>query len=174
MRKAGTYLIIVCFFTVRDQDGPRTEMFPDEGVLLWSEDSHYVGHSCWHRAKCMFVVLTGEVCHCASFSQSLLSFFTSVSLPSTQLPYLLSHFTRSQPMTRQLNTIILVQYGLAIRGGLQGNLSRLYVVPRTVKDRSSIVLSLNEIPHRIKQVTLGRSLPGSQCLFPLELEVHLS
>ena len=34
---------------------------------------------------------------------------------------------------------------------------------------------LNEVPHRIQQVTLRRSLPGSQCLlFPLELEVHPS
>ena len=47
-------------------------------------------------------------CHRASFSQSLSFLFTSFSLPSTQLPYLLSHFTRSRATTRQLNAIILV------------------------------------------------------------------
>ena len=108
------------------------------------------------------------------FHDLYLSFFTSFSLPSTQLPHLLSHFTRSRPTTRQQNTIILVQWP-AIRGGLQSNSSQFYIVPGTFEDWSPIVLSLNEIPHRIKQVTLRRSLPGSQCLlFLLELEVHLS
>ena len=106
-------------------------------------------------------------------------FFTIFTLPlsnpSIQLPHYPSYFTCSRPMTRQSNTIILVQYGLAISGGLQSNTSRFYVVPSTFKDRPPIVLSLDEIPHRIKQVSLGRSLPRSQCLlFPLELEVHPS
>ena len=101
--------------------------------------------------------------------------FHFLSLPSTQLPHLLSHFTRSRATTRQLNTMILVQYGLAIRGGLRNYSTGCYIVPRTFKDRSPIVFSLDQIPHRIKQVTLRRSLPGSQCLlFPLELEVHPS
>ena len=114
-------------------------------------------------------------CHRASFSRSLPFFFASFSIPSTQLPYFPSHFTRSQATTRQSNTIILVHYGLAIRGGLRNYCAGCYLVPRTFEDRSPIVLSLDEIPHRIKQVTLRRSLPGSQCLlFPLELEAHLS
>ena len=115
------------------------------------------------------------LCHRASFSRSLLFFFTSFFLPSTQLPYLPSCFTRSRAMTRQSNTIILVHCGLAICGGLRNYSTRCYIVPRTFKDWSLIVLSFNEIPHCIKQVTLRRSLPGSQCLlFPLELEVHPS
>ena len=70
---------------------------------------------------------------------------------------------------------ILVHCGLAIRGGLRNNSTGCYIVPRTFENRSPIVCFLDEIPHRIKQVTLRRSLPGSQCLFfPLELEVHLS
>ena len=97
------------------------------------------------------------MCHRASFSRSLPFLFHFHFLPSIQLPHYLSHFTRSRPMTRQSNTLILVQYGLAICGGLQSNTSRFYVVPRTFKDRSPIVLSLNELPHRIKQVTLRRS-----------------
>ena len=36
-----------------------------------------------------------QTCHRASFSRSLLFFFTSFSLPSTQLPHPRSHFTRS-------------------------------------------------------------------------------
>ena len=114
-------------------------------------------------------------CHRASFSQSLLFFFTSFSIPSIQLPHSLSCFTRSRPMTRQSNTIVLVQCGLAIHGGLKNYSTGCYIVPGTFKDWSSIVLSLDEIPHRIKQVTLRRSLSGSQCLFfPLELKAHLS
>ena len=101
--------------------------------------------------------------------------FTSFFLPSTQLPYLLSHFTHSQSTTRQRNMIILVQEWPAIHNGLQSKSSQFYIVPRTFEDWSPIILSVDEIPHHIKQVTLGRSLPGSQCLlFSLELEVHPS
>ena len=114
-------------------------------------------------------------CHRASFSRSPPFFFTSFFLPSTQLPYLLSHFMHSQSMTRQSNMIILVQYGLAIHGRLRNNTSRCYLVPSTFEDRSPVILSLNQVPHHIKQVTLRRSLPGSQCLlFLLELKAHLS
>ena len=42
------------------------------------------------------------------FHDLYLFFFTSFSIPSTQLSYLLSHFTCSRPTTRQSNTIILV------------------------------------------------------------------
>ena len=49
--------------------------------------------------------------------------------------------------------MILVQYGLAIRGGLRNYSTGCYLVPRTFEDRSPIVLSLEEIPHHIKQVT---------------------
>ena len=99
--------------------------------------------------------------------------FHLFSLPSIQLPYLLSCFTRSRPTTRQSNMIILVHYGLAIRGGLRNYPAGCYIVPSTFKDQPPIILLLNEIPHRIKQVTLRGSLPGSQHLFfPLELEVH--
>ena len=48
------------------------------------------------------------VCHRASFSRSLLFFFTSLFLPSIQLPHYPSRFTHSRPTTRQSNTIILV------------------------------------------------------------------
>ena len=114
-------------------------------------------------------------CHHTSFSRSLPFFYTSFSIPSIQLPHYPSHFTRSRPTTRQLNMIILVHCGLAIRGGLRNYSTGCYIVPRTFENRSPIVLSLDEIPHRIKQVTLWRGLPGSQCLlFPLELEVHPS
>ena len=113
-------------------------------------------------------------CHCASFSRSLSFFYISFSIPSTQLPHFLSHFTHSRPTTRQSNTIILVQRP-ELQGGLRNNTSRCYLIPSTFKDWSPIILSLDEIPHRIKQVTLRRSLPGSQyLLFPLELKVHPS
>ena len=116
-----------------------------------------------------------EDCHRASFSRSLHFLFTSFSTPSTQLPYLPSLPTHSRTTTRQDKTMILVQCGLAIRGGLRNYSTGCYIVPSTFEDRPPIVLSFDEIPHRIKQVTLRRSLPGSQCLlFPLELEVHLS
>ena len=109
------------------------------------------------------------------FHDLYFSFTLLFSVPSPQLPHLLSYFTRSRPTTRQLNTIILVQCGLAIRGGLRNYSTGCYLVPRTFEDRSPIILFLEEIPHRIKQVTLRRSLPGSQCLlFLLELEVHPS
>ena len=105
--------------------------------------------------------------------------YLSFSLPfPSPLPNFLTFIPISHTHDQQQdneNTMILVQYGLAIRGGLQGYASRLDILPGTFEDQSPIVLSLDEIPHRIKQVTLGRSLPRSQCLlFPLELEVHPS
>ena len=101
--------------------------------------------------------------------------FHFLFLLSIQLPHYPSHFTRSRPTIRQSNTMILVCGGLAIRDGLRNYSTGCYIVPGTFEDRSPIVLFLNEIPRRIEQVTLRRSLPGSQyLLFPLELEVHPS
>ena len=57
-------------------------------------------------------------CHHASFYNLLLPFFTSFPSPLPNFLTLVSHLTHSHPMTRQRNTIILVQDGLAIRGGL--------------------------------------------------------
>ena len=105
--------------------------------------------------------------------------YLSFSLPfPPPLPNFLTFFPISHAHNqRQDNQTRWYWYinGLAIRGGLRNYSTRCYLVPRTFEDQSPIVLSLNKAPHCIKQVTLGRSLPRSQCLlFPLELEVHPS
>ena len=104
-------------------------------------------------------------CHCASFSRSLSFFYISFSIPSTQLPHFLSHFTRSRPMTRQSSTMILVQWP-ALQGGLRNYSTRCYLVPSTFKDRSPIILSLNEIPHCVRNSFVSIYFSTSNSFLP--------
>ena len=76
------YLIIVCFFTMRDLNGSRTEVLPDEGVLLRFEKSGNVGCPCQGRTQRAFGILTGKVLNhcCKSFGANLVLKHTKVTV----------------------------------------------------------------------------------------------
>ena len=108
-------------------------------------------------------VMEGD-CHCASFCDLLLSFFTSFSSPLPNFLTLISHFTCSRTTTRQQNMMVLVQ---------RPSNTRWPIV--LCHNETSVLTLRDQLPHYLQQATLLRCLPGSQyLLFPPELDSHLS
>ena len=62
--------------------------------------------------------LIPDMYHCTSFHDLFFSFFTPFPSPLPNFLTFIPHFTHSQPKTRQQDTMILVQNGLAINDGL--------------------------------------------------------
>ena len=60
-RKVTTYLVIVHFFTARDLDGSRSEVFPDERVLLGFKESSDIFCPFRLGVQHAFAVLAGEI-----------------------------------------------------------------------------------------------------------------